>query len=76
METTWPDVGLAIVEFAREDTLRFLAVVLVFGVVLWFLFPRATRMLEKSYISKLRQGDKKRASVHAEENADVGRNGE
>lgn len=75
-ETTWPDVGLAIVEFAREDTLKFLAVVVVTGFVLWFLFPRATRMLEKSYLSKLRKGDKKRPGVPAEEDADAGHNGE
>lgn len=76
MKTTWPDVGLAIVEFAREDTLPFLTVVVVMGAILWLLFPRATRMLEKSYFSKLRKGDKKRPSVHAEEDADAGRNGE
>ena len=74
--TTWPDVGLAIVEFAREDTLPFLAVVVVMGIVLWFLFPRATRMLEKSYLSKLRKGGKNGDNMRAEEEADARHNGE
>lgn len=39
MGATWPDVAIVVVEFAREDSMRF---VLVFAVVclgLWFLFP-------------------------------------
>ena len=46
---TWPDVGLAIVEFAREDTWKFLAVLGVIGFILWLLFPRATRGLQEAY---------------------------
>ena len=75
-ETTWPDVGLAIVEFAREDTLPFLAVVVVLGAVLWFLFPRATRMLEKSYLSKLRKGQTVKPRARAEGDADEEHDGE
>ena len=45
----WPDVALAIVAFAREDTEKFLVVVVIFAVVLWILFPRATAMLRESY---------------------------
>ena len=47
--TTWPDVGLAIVEFAREDTWKFVVVLGVVGLVLWLLFPRATRGLQEAY---------------------------
>lgn len=75
-EATWPDVGLAIVEFAREDTLPFLAVVVVLGAVLWFLFPRATRMLEKSYLPKLRRGDKEKPQAQTEGDADDKRDGD
>ena len=46
---TWPDVGLAVVEFAREDTWRFLAVLVVFGIILWFLFPRITLKFKERY---------------------------
>lgn len=46
---TWPDVGLAVVEFAREDTWRFLAVLVVFGIILWFLFPRITLNFKERY---------------------------
>ena len=67
---TWPDVGLAIVEFAREDTWPFLAVVIVIGTVLWFLFPRATRMLEKPYLLRLRKSAKEKRRAHAESDVD------
>ena len=73
---TWPDVGLAIVEFAREDTLRFLVVFAVMGAVLWFLFPMVTRMLEKSYLPRLRKGAKEKRRVHAESDADGEHEGE
>lgn len=46
---TWPDVGLAVVEFAREDTWRFLAVLVVFGIILWLLFPRITLKFKERY---------------------------
>lgn len=46
---TWPDVGLAIVEFAREDTWKFVVVVGVIGLILWLLFPGATRGLRAAY---------------------------
>lgn len=46
---TWPDVGLAIVEFAREDTWKFVVVLGVIGFILWLLFPKATRGLQEAY---------------------------
>lgn len=69
-------VGLEVVKFARKDTLPFLAVVVVLGAVLWFLFPRATRMLERSYFPRLRKGDKEKPGVHAVGDADERRDGE
>ena len=47
----WPDVALAIVAFAREDTEKFVVVVLILGIVVWSLFPRATAMLRESYLA-------------------------
>lgn len=47
----WPDVALAIVAFAREDTWEFLLVLVVLTLLVWFLFPRATAMLRESYRS-------------------------
>ena len=58
---TWPDVGLAIVEFAREDTWNFIAILVVLGAILWFLFPRATRTLRQAYdATRLRQREENR----------------
>lgn len=58
---TWPDVGLAFVEFAREDTLKFIVILIVFGVILWFLFPRATRTLRQAYdVGRSRQREENR----------------
>lgn len=45
----WPDVALAIVAFAREDTAKFLLIVVILAIVVWFLFPRATAMLRENY---------------------------
>lgn len=47
---SWPDVALAIVAFAREDTANFVVVVAVLALVLWFLFPRVTVMLRERYL--------------------------
>ncbi len=52
---TWADVGLAVVEFARYDPYVFVAELFALGVVLWFLVPRATRVLENLYGEKLRK---------------------
>ena len=58
MGATWPDVAIVVVEFAREDSMKF---VLVFAVVclgLWFLFPRVTSALRARYqnaLAKLRK---------------------
>ena len=58
---TWPDVGLAIVEFAREDTWKFIAILVALGVILWFLFPRATRTLRQAYdVARSRQREENR----------------
>ena len=46
---SWPDVALAIVAFAREDTEKFLVVVVILAIVVWLLFPRATVVLRESY---------------------------
>ena len=60
---TWPDVGLAIVEFAREDPWTFVGVLGAIGVILWLLFPRATRGLQEAYrISRLAQREEARKS--------------
>lgn len=75
-ETTWPDVGLAIVEFAREDPLTFVLVLLALGFVLWLQFPGTTRKLEKSYIRKLQRSAKQALGAPTEEDADVEQNGE
>lgn len=46
---TWPDVAIALIDFAREDTWEFLAVLVVIGLTVWLLFPRATQMLKARY---------------------------
>lgn len=45
----WPDVALALIDFAREDTLAFVGVLAATGVVVWCLFPRATEALKAKY---------------------------
>lgn len=58
MGATWRDVAIVVVEFAREDSMKF---VLVFAAVclgLWFLFPRVTSALRARYqdaLAKLRK---------------------
>lgn len=59
-ETTWPDVGLAIVGFAREDTWGFMTAVIAVGVALWLVFHRPERVLREDYLRRLvreRDGD-------------------
>lgn len=46
---SWPDVGLAIVEFARDDTLKFIAVLGALGIVLWFLYPSRSQWFQAVY---------------------------
>lgn len=52
--TGWPDVGLAIVAFAREDIERFTVAVMVVAAAftgsIWFLYPRVTKGLRKGYL--------------------------
>ena len=43
---SWPDVGLAVVDFARDDTLKFIAVLGALGIVLWFLYPSRSRLFQ------------------------------
>lgn len=55
---TWPDVAIVVVEFAREDPLRFVFVFAVVCLGLWFLFPRVTSALRARYqnaLAKLRK---------------------
>lgn len=62
----WPDVALAIIEFARNDTWKFILVIGFPGVILWLLFPRATHMLRNSNLSQRsdRREQKKQANLH------------
>ena len=46
---TWPDVAIAVVEFAREEPLTFVGVFAVVIVGLWFLFPRVTAAVRARY---------------------------
>lgn len=46
---SWPDVGLAIVEFARDDTLKFIAVLGALGIILWLLYPSRSRLFQALY---------------------------
>ena len=46
---TWPDVALALVEFAREDPWTFVGILAAVGWIVWCLFPRATRTLMEGY---------------------------
>lgn len=43
--SSWADVGLALVDFAREDPLVFCGVLGFIGLILWFLMPRARYLL-------------------------------
>lgn len=47
--TSWPDVGLAIVAFAREDTLSFIVVLGAFGFILWALYPSRSQFLRDAF---------------------------
>lgn len=61
---TWADLGIAIVDFARLETGKFLLVLVtigIIGVILLFLYPRATAYLRQDYqteISKQERGGK------------------
>lgn len=46
---TWADFGIAIVDFARNDTIIFLLVVSFFTGLIWLLFPQATKMLRLAH---------------------------
>lgn len=45
----WPDVGMALVRFAREDLWGFLAIFVVLIAGLWLLYQRPTAMLREAY---------------------------
>ncbi len=64
-ETTWADVGLAVVKFAREDIWGFVWASLFVAVVMcamaflvWMMIPRAVRFMEARYSA---ERDKKKA---------------
>lgn len=46
---SWPDVGLAIVEFARDDSLKFIAVFGAVSIIIWLLYPRRSRLFQALY---------------------------
>lgn len=57
---TWPDVGLAIVSFAREDTTVFVVAVIAIsvfaiaiGVALWLAFLGFRQRLQNDYLRRL-----------------------
>lgn len=52
-ETTWPDVGLAVVEFAREDTWGFAPAVIAVGLAFWLAFRLPERVFRKDYLRRL-----------------------
>ena len=45
----WPDVALAIIAFAREDTEKFSVVVVVLAIVMLALFPGVTAIMRERY---------------------------
>lgn len=65
--TSWPDVAIEVVKFAREEPLTFIPVfaVVIFG--LWFLFPRVTSAMRARYQGTL---DKWRRSDSGKETSD------
>ena len=50
--TTWPDVGLAIVTFAREDTVRFIAAVIATGLAVCLAFLGLRQMFRNDYLRR------------------------
>ena len=52
-ETTWPDVGLAIVGFAKEDSWGFATAVIAVGVAFWLAFRLPERVFRKKYLHRL-----------------------
>lgn len=40
--STWADVGLAVIRFAREDPILFTSELVVVAVIAFFLLPRTT----------------------------------
>ena len=51
---TWPDVGLALVAFAREEPWTFIGVFAAICLIVWCLFPRATQVLMAAYRAERR----------------------
>ena len=64
--TGWPDVALAIVNFAREDLWTFIPAVVVLAAAIWLLFPRPTAMLREGY-RILRQHERARMAEEHED---------
>ncbi len=46
---TWADVAIEALSFAREEPLIFCAILAFTALILWLLFPRATRALQAVY---------------------------
>ena len=53
---TWPDVGLAVVAFAREEPWTFIGVFATICLIVWCLFPRVTQMLMAAYVARRIRG--------------------
>ena len=49
---TWPDVGLAVVRFAREDTVGFVAAVIATGFAFWLAFRAPRRVFWNNYLRR------------------------
>ena len=47
---TWPDVGLAVVSFAREDTVGFVAAVIAVGIAFRLAFRRTRQTFRNDYL--------------------------
>jgi hypothetical protein len=51
--SSWSDVALALIQFAREDPAVFCGIMALLCLLVWLLFPRATRALETIYADKI-----------------------
>jgi hypothetical protein len=59
---TWADVVITALTWAREEPLTFCAVLAFTALIIWLLFPRATKALEAVYRDKLLEHRRKKGN--------------
>jgi hypothetical protein len=57
---TWADVVITALTWAREEPVSFCAVLAFTALIIWLLFPRATRLLQSVYTDKMLEHRRKK----------------